>query len=87
MENLHIIKTSYLGATNTRGARVKIYSERFRQSVVIPYNYRFNSALDIVINWLQSKGFEIIGKGEGVNNMYVISTTFEQINTRYRERN
>jgi hypothetical protein len=79
MENLHILKTSYLGATNTRGARVKIYSERFRQSVVIPYNYRFNSALDIAINWLQSKGFEIVGKAEGVNNMYVITKTFQPI--------
>jgi hypothetical protein len=79
MENLHILKTSYLGATNTRGARVKIYSERFRQSVVIPYNYRFNNALDIAINWLQSKGFEIIGKGEGKESMYIISTTFEPL--------
>ena len=79
MENLHILKTSYLGATNTRGARVKIYSERFRQSVIIPYNYRYNSAQDIAIHWLQSKGFEIVGKGEGINNMFVISKTFEPI--------
>lgn len=79
MENLHIIKTSYLGATNTKGSRVKIYSERFSQSVVIPYNYQFNSAQDIAIHWLQSKGFEIVGKGEGKNNMYIITTTFQPI--------
>ena len=79
MQNLHIIKTSYLGATNTQGARIKIYSERFRESVIIPYNYHFNSALDIAIHWLQEKGFEIIGKGEGKENMYIISNTFEPL--------
>ena len=78
MENLHILKTSYLGATNTRGARVKIYSERFRQSVIISYTYE-NRAQDMAINWLQEKGFEIIGKGEGQNNMYIISSTFEPL--------
>ena len=79
MENLHIIKTTYLGATNTQGARVKIYSERFRHSVVIPYNYCFNDALQVAIFWLQARGFEIIGKGEGKENMYVVSTTFEPL--------
>lgn len=80
MENLHKIKTSYLGATNTKGARVKIYSERFRESVIIPYySEEFNSALDIAIHWLQSKGFDIVGKGEGANNMYIISKTFQPL--------
>ena len=79
MQNLHILKASYLGATNKHGARVKIYSERFRKSVVFPYNYCFNDALQVAIHWLQEKGFEIIGKGEGQNNMYIISTTFEPL--------
>ena len=37
--NLHIIKVSFIGATNTKGSRVKMYSERFKKGKIIGYDY------------------------------------------------
>lgn len=79
MNNLHVLKIFYLGATNTLGSRVKIQSERFKQKVTIPYDYKFNCITDIAINYLQSKNFVVIGKGEGDGCMYIITETFEPL--------
>lgn len=51
MKNYHIIKVTYLGATNIRGSRVKMYSERFLKSKLIPYDHSFSNTCDIALNW------------------------------------
>lgn len=79
IKNYHILKVTYLGATNTTGSRVKIASERFKQSRVIPYNHEFNSTKDIAADWCAKNGFELIGAGEGKDCYYLISTTFEPL--------
>jgi len=71
MKNFHLIEVRYLGPTDTLGSRVKLVSSRFNQSVTIPYNYRFNNARDIAIDWLMAEGHAIVGSGE-VNDCYVI---------------
>lgn len=75
MENLHIIELKYLGATNTRGSRVKLTSKRFNESKTIAYNYKLNHIEDMAVEYLESKGFDIIGTAES----YVITKTFESI--------
>ena len=77
--NFHIIKVSFLGTTNFRGSRVKLYSERFKKGKVINYDYAFNSTLDFATYYLTKKGFQVIGKGEGKDHYYIISTTFESL--------
>lgn len=82
MKNYHIIKVMGLGATNTKPARVKIISERFSASVTIPFTNNPGSispALTTAIEWLEKRGFEIIGQGEGTGHYYLISETFETI--------
>lgn len=75
MRNLHAFTIKYLGPTNHKGSRVKIKSERFNQSVIIPYNYSFDSELEIAENYLRLKGFEIIGAAKDC----IISSTFEEL--------
>ncbi len=79
MKNLHTLEVTYLGATNSRGARVKIYSPRFDQSVIIPYDYQFTNISEIATAYLLDKGFEIIGRSDSKNGYYLISHTFEPI--------
>lgn len=79
MTNYHILTVSYLGATITRGGRIKIKSERFEQVITIPYNYSCNNSLDGAKNWLKENEFEVIGQGEGSECYYVISTTFKPL--------
>jgi hypothetical protein len=79
MENLMVFKVKYYGATNTSGARVGIVSERFNQKVIIPYDYKYNTATDCAEKYLESKGFELVAKAEGKDCMYIISRTFKPL--------
>jgi len=78
--NFHILIVKHVGATNANGNRVKIISERFGESKIIPYSNEAGSgapALDTAEIWLRSKGCEIIGHGEGKGHYYVITSTFK----------
>jgi hypothetical protein len=73
--NFHVLVVKNLMATNSTGSRVKITSDRFNQSVVIPYSNEAGSgtpALDTAELWLKSKGHNVVGHGEGKNHYYVI---------------
>ena len=59
--NYHAIRVSYLGATNSRGSRMKLTSLRFNDSVTLSYDYSFNQGRDQAINFLQVNGFEVVG--------------------------
>lgn len=78
--NYHILTIKHVGATNTNAAQVKIISERFNASKKIPYSNEAGDGspcLSTAIAYLHKKGFNIIGKGEGKDHYYLISTTFE----------
>lgn len=79
LENFHIIKVSYSGATNTRGSRIVMRSDRFKKSKSINYNYEFNNSLEGAQAYLQAEGFDLIGKGEGKDCYFLISTTFKSL--------
>lgn len=80
MTNYHILQVKGIGATNTNPARVKIISERFKSSIIIPYTNdpgSISPALPTAIDWLTKHGYEVIGQGEGKDHYYLISTTFK----------
>jgi len=79
MENFHIIKVKYLGATESRGSRVKLESERFKQYILTDYDYNFANTYEIAENWLKANGFDLLGKAEGKDCYYIISTTFKTL--------
>lgn len=83
--NFHVIIVKAIGATNTEPAKVKIISERFKQSVKIPFTNHpgaSNPATDSAIEWLENKGHKLLGKGEGKDHMYIISDTFEPLKNK-----
>lgn len=80
LSNFHVLKVTYLGATNTRGSRVKITSERFKQSKTIGYNYEFNNCCDIAQDYLSKNNFVLVGQAEGKDCYYIITSTFEPLN-------
>lgn len=59
--NYHIIIAKCLQATNTRPSRIKLFSGRYGDSVILPF--MSNSMTDDSMNYLSEKGFNIIGKG------------------------
>ena len=78
MKNYHIITVKRLGATNTKGARVKITSERFNDTIILPYNYEFDTTKDIAINHVKNT-HDIVGSGETKDSYVLISSTFKPL--------
>lgn len=79
LEIYHIFEIKYLSPTNTKGARVSIKSHRFKQWVIIDYDYKLNSAADVAIEYLKEKDYNITGYGESINGYFIISDTFEPL--------
>jgi len=71
----HIVTVKYHGATNTRGSRVSLYSERFQKRIYIPFDYSERDIESMAVNYLIEHGFKIVGYADG----YVITDTFESI--------
>tara|TARA_R100001015_G_C4507837_1_gene80413 strand:- start:279 stop:569 length:291 start_codon:yes stop_codon:yes gene_type:complete len=62
IQNYRQFKVKYLGATNHRGSRVKIYEpKRYNddkeQSVTLSYDYAVGDICQQAINWLTENGF------------------------------
>ena len=79
LTNFHVLTVKYLGATDFNGSRIAIRSDRFKTTKVIDYTYKYDNTLEQAQEYLESKGFELIGKAEGKDCYYLISTTFESI--------
>jgi hypothetical protein len=54
MKNLHLIKVKYQSATDHKGARVRITSTRHNKSKVIPFDFRFDNALEVAKDYLEN---------------------------------
>ena len=52
LPNYHLIVVSYLGATNSRGSRMKLTSLRFNDSVTLNYDNSFRSGKEQAILYL-----------------------------------
>jgi hypothetical protein len=80
LSNYHVITVKYHGPTNSNGSRVSLSSPRFNSRVIIPYDYAKNTAVDIAAEYLSQNGFNIIGKGESINDTdVIISDTFKPL--------
>lgn len=80
--NFHILIVKVIGPTTTNPAKVKIISERFKQSITIPFTNHpgaSNPAIDTALLFLTAKDWVITGKGEGKGHMYLITDTFKPL--------
>ena len=71
MKNLQLIEVKYIPATNTSGSKVSLTDHRLDEKIKIPYDCAFNSTYDISEDYLNNKGFKIVGMSE-MKNSYAI---------------
>lgn len=82
MKNLHIFSVAHVWDARTETPKVRIRSERFDQTVRIPYtNERGASSpvLDTAYSYLESKGFAVTGHGEAAIGFVITSETFKPL--------
>ena len=53
--NLRTFEVRYVGATNSRGARVQITDLLRNEKRIIAYDYKFNNVMDMAIEFLQNE--------------------------------
>jgi len=79
--HLVVFRVVYLPMTAKLPSRIKIISERFKQSVVVSrHDNKFDKVegiQEIAIIELKERGFNIVAFGEGIGCMYVMSDTFK----------
>lgn len=74
---LHVLRLTYLPWTAKLPARVRIKSERFKQSITLSLNG--DRMFDVAIAELQKRGFNLLGTGVGDACSYLISDTLEPL--------
>lgn len=82
MSHFHMIEVRYFPHTNHRGQYLKLYSERFKQSQRIPYDYGDENTMDITImarKWLVDRSFKVVGTCDTEKGYGLLSTTFKPI--------
>lgn len=83
MNNYHILQVSLVPMTNNNPPRIRIKSQLFKQSIIIPFQNEPGGDTNVFASaaiYLQSNDFNLIGKGEGNQDYnYIITDTFEPI--------
>lgn len=75
--NAHLILITYKGATNFRGSRVIVTSQRFEKDrIVMAYDHEFNNILDQAMALFGRHGYTVIATGESKGGYFAIVAEF-----------
>lgn len=72
MKNLQILEVKYLGATDTKGSRVKISNNRFKESILVSYDYECNDSLEVALKQITKKHLVLGYNWDEKRNVYNI---------------
>ncbi len=70
IKNTRAIKVKFVGATNTKGSRIKLtddYLSERKQSVFVSYDYSIGNVAEQGLKYLIDKGFNIIARASNEN--------------------
>jgi hypothetical protein len=79
IEHLHLIEVKYLSATNTKHARISIYSPRFKQRRYISFDYSYSNILEQSLFWLERNGFKVEAYTEASIDYAILTSTFKPL--------
>lgn len=83
MYKFHIIKVTAVPATETKPAKVRIYSELWGKALIVPFSEV--DAITTAESYLKSTGFNILGSGEGqlnksnIKETFIVTDTFDKL--------
>lgn len=75
IQNFRAFELKYLGATDNKGARIRIRDLRFKKSIVLSRDYEVNPD-EQAIYFLQGLGIHVTGMAEGIGVAYVFTDDF-----------
>lgn len=77
--NFHLFEFKYVGPRGFKGSTVRIKSHRYNKTVSIAYDNSKRDSEQCAIDYLNERGFNIIGHSESDNVVkFLMSDTFKQ---------
>lgn len=76
MKHFRTFEICFLGATNSKGSRVKIKDTRHKKNVIVSYNHSTDTK-GTALQYLNQRGIEIIGFSELDNKYLFLTDNFE----------
>lgn len=77
IQNVRAFRIAYLSATNNRNARVSITDIRRDKRIIIPFDYKANSSIEVAVAHLKKNKIKIVEKFTTRTYDYLISNDFE----------
>ncbi len=78
-KNYRGFEVKYIGPTNILGSRFKVTDTRRKESVTFPYDYNYNTILDMALNYLKERGIKVNGvtHNEKTHTVLILSSDFK----------
>lgn len=78
LKNYHAFKVTFLPWTTTKPNRVKVYSERFKEGIILSRNEAIDGEQyhEQAARHLDKLGYNVKGIAQGTGCFYIFSTTF-----------
>jgi len=73
MKHTQAILIKYLGATNTKGSRIKLTDKRFRTAIILNMDYESLNILTQAKDFLEAKGYTIITNSTFGDSEYLLT--------------
>ena len=86
----HMIEVTFLSSTQHLPARVKLYSCRFNQSIIVGYyDERVKTTIvnEIAMQVLRENNFNVLGFGLGKKGCVIMTDTFKTFNNNKNNHN
>ena len=77
IQNLKLLKVKFLPVTSTRGARVKVIDLGNKDSIIISYKYKYNSASEQVASFAYGMGYDSKRISDGKVDYVIINQGFD----------
>ena len=77
MKTYRVFEVSYKGPTDYRGSRIRIKDCAYDKTIFVPYNYEYLDAYGGGLDYLQERGFKIVGRATTKNAGIYFTEDFE----------
>jgi hypothetical protein len=71
----NLITVKYLPATNSRGSRIRLSSNKRKTTKTLKFDSLYCLAIDQAVDYLKQRGFSIVGISENI----IITDTFDEL--------
>ena len=80
IKNMRAIRVKYLPPTNNKGSRLKLTEQMYQttDTITLSYDYAIGNGTEQAIQYLQSKGINLLGKSDVKGETILFSDSWQK---------